>query len=876
VTTHKVSRRRASLRWASLFAAASLLSCEFKRTGTGLEGILSLLEVFPPAVSVQPQQTVDFTVFGVSTEGDTVVADVSWGAERGTIVETGMRDGMRYARYRAGADTGRVRVIATSRVGTLADTATVVVAQASVASVTVSPASVSLAVGGSRQLVAVPRDQGGMLLGGRAITWNSSAAGVAAVDNDGLVTAVASGSATITATVEGRSGTSSVTVAALPPPPPPPPPGCQVSSTVWANTSFGAQAGSFTAVFDVIPNAAGMDGLTALSAGSASRNSDMAVTVRFNAEGEIDARNGGSYSAANAITYTAGTRYHFRLVVDVASHSYSVYVTPAGGSELTIGTGFAFRTEQSTVTSLANLAVQANSGTHQVCDFAITGTTPPAPVASVTVAPSSASVGVGTATQLAATPRDALGNALSGRVITWTSGNTAVATVNTTGRVTGVALGTVTITATSEGQSGTAEITVTAAPPPPPPPPPGGLPVLPGIEGHGSTTPAGRGGTVLRVTNLNDAGPGSLRAALEASGPRVVIFEISGTIKVTSDIEISSPYLTVAGQTAPSPGILVRGAAIRVNTHDVLIQHLRLRAGDDSDGPSPGGRDALGVYGSNVYNVVIDHVSASWGIDENASTSTAGTRHDITFINSIISEGLSNSMHDEGEHSKGLLIGQGSTNISIIRCLFAHNRDRNPYFKGNTFTLFVNNVAYNYGHSYAIENGDGGGYGLQQSSQVGNVFIAGVNTPGGRPIRVHSSVKPGSLIYVADNSLNRAPVPADPWAIVEDQVGASIRASTPPIWTSLTVLPNAQVEAWVLANAGARPAERDAVDLRIVNEVRNNTGRIINSVAEGGGWPVLAVNTRALTVPGNPNGDDDGDGYTNLEEWLHQFAVQVE
>jgi hypothetical protein len=192
----------------------------------------------------------------------------------------------------------------------------------------------------------------------------------------------------------------------------------------------------------------------------------MALTVRFNTSGRIDARNGGAYTAASAITYTAGTSYRFRLVVNVAAHSYSAYVTPAGGTELTIGTNLAFRSEQSAVPSLANLAVQANSGTHQVCNFAITNSLPPPPVASVTVTPSTANVEVGGNLQLTATPRDASGNALNGRAVTWSSGNTARATVNTTGLVMGVTEGSVTITATSEGRSGTA--TVTVVPPPPP------------------------------------------------------------------------------------------------------------------------------------------------------------------------------------------------------------------------------------------------------------------------------------------------------------------------------------------------------------------------------------------------------------------------
>ena len=112
------------------------------------------------------------------------------------------------------------------------------------------------------------------------------------------------------------------------------------------------------------------------------------------------------------------------------------------------------------------------------------------------------------------------------------------------------------------------------------------LPVFPGAAGFGTNTPAGRGGTVYKVTNLNASGAGSLNACTDASGPRVCIFEISGTISLTSDINVTNPYLTIAGQTAPSPGITLRGAALRISASDVLVQHIRLRAGDALAGPN--------------------------------------------------------------------------------------------------------------------------------------------------------------------------------------------------------------------------------------------------------------------------------------------------
>lgn len=136
----------------------------------------------------------------------------------------------------------------------------------------------------------------------------------------------------------------------------------------------------------------------------------------------------------------------------------------------------------------------------------------------------------------------------------------------------------------------------------------------PHYQGYGVGTPGGRGGDIIRVTNLNDRGPGSLRAALEASGRRVVLFETSGTIVLDAPICITSPFVTVAGQTAPSPGIALRRHPIMIDTHDVVLQHLRLRQGDEAYKPAPLGNNASTLYVRNdATNVVLDHLSLSWG-----------------------------------------------------------------------------------------------------------------------------------------------------------------------------------------------------------------------------------------------------------------------
>src|SRR5688572_23243896 len=685
-----------------------------------------------------------------------------------------------------------------------------------VATVTVAPASDTLAVNETVQLGATPRSASGAMLS-TPVDWSSGSSQIASVSSTGLVTARQAGVTTITATSDGKTGQASILVVAPPPPPPPPPPAAVASVTVTPATT----------------------------------SVDSSKTVQLTAV--VRDANGGTLTG-RTVTWTSltpgvATVSASGLVTGVKSGSAKVYALSEGKSDT------------ATITVVTPPPPP-----------------PPAAVASVTVTPASVSVETSRTVQLTAVLRDASGNTLTGRAITWTSLNPSVATVSASGLVTGLTVGNASVYALSEGKSDTSAVTV-VAPPPPPPPPPAGLRAFPGAQGFGSSTPAGRGGTIVRVTNLNDTGAGSLRAALSVPGPVVIIFEVSGTIRVGENLVVTHPFTTIAGQTAPSPGITLRGGTFRINTHDVLIQHIRFRPGDEPGFTQE--RDGIEFYGGSQekYNIVLDHCSISWGVDENLSTGTSssGVRHDITFSNLIIAEGLNNSIHPEGAHSKGVLIGQGSKNITFMGNVMAHHVDRNPWFKGNTTGIIVNNVIYNYGGSKATYFDDVDNTAAQTNSVVGNVYLRGVNSPSGRPIRIYSGVKPGSLFYISDNSWDRAAPPSDPWSLVLNEGGSAIVAATPPIWIpGLVVLPNANVQSWVLSNAGARPADRDAVDLRIVQEVRSGTGRIIDHPSDVGGWPALAQNQRPLTTPANPNGDDDGDCYTNLEEWLHRMAAEVD
>jgi hypothetical protein len=438
----------------------------------------------------------------------------------------------------------------------------------------------------------------------------------------------------------------------------------------------------------------------------------------------------------------------------------------------------------------------------------------------------------------------------------------------------GATLGTITASAVTIVDNDTASSDPAPTPDPAPAPAPdpslGYLPVFPGAKGFGTETKAGRGGAVIKVTNLNDSGSGSLRAALDASGPRIIVFEVSGNIALASNLVVRNPYVTIAGQSAPSPGITLKGAGIEVKTHDVLMQHLRIRVGDGPDGPAPLDRDGCAVYGPGGYNVVIDHVSVSWAVDKGTSAWTDGVKN-VTITNSIVSEGLYHSINPQGAHSMGSLVGDYTQNYSFVGNLWAHNWTRNPAMKGDTTTVVLNNVMYDAGPWTFMYMADDFNHGPHATSIVGNVLIEGPSSDTTQGLIVQSNVKSGSKVFLSDNAYTGA------GSFFVNQAGSDPRVSSAPVWhPSLIVQKSGNVEASVLANAGCRPADRDAVDNRIVNEVKSRTGNIIDSQSQVGGWPNLAKNTRTFAVPSNPNGDSDGDGYTNIEEVLQQMAAQVE
>ena len=378
------------------------------------------------------------------------------------------------------------------------------------------------------------------------------------------------------------------------------------------------------------------------------------------------------------------------------------------------------------------------------------------------------------------------------------------------------------------------------------------------------------GGAVLRVTTLAGDGPGSLRAALDDPRPRLVVFEVGGVIDLGGhSLEVRYPYLVLAGQTAPDPGITIIRGELEVATHDVLIQHLAVRPGDNGHAAN-WAPDALGAHRAAfgpVHHVVFDHCSATWAIDENLSASGPAdvdpdvdpdvTSHDITFRSCLIAEGLSHATHPKGEHSKGTLIHDGVRNVVITGCLYAHNVERNPRLKGSTTATVTNNVMYNWANACVGVGTHGNRKDLMPSRTIlaGNIAIAGPDTHTRAFVK---AVDPGGMVWLRDNVAVDRSRAALPMTTAGVMIAGEAPAPPLPPWESF---------ARVLANAGARPGRRDPIDARIVQSVRDGTGHIINSQEEVGGYPVRPTTSRALVVP---------EGVEGRRGWLEEMGRAVE
>lgn len=428
------------------------------------------------------------------------------------------------------------------------------------------------------------------------------------------------------------------------------------------------------------------------------------------------------------------------------------------------------------------------------------------------------------------------------------------------------------------------------------------LPAFPGAEGFGSFTPGGRGGRVLFVTTLEDYDrakgeapiPGSFRQAIETKGARNIIFRISGTIFLKSVLVVREPFLTIAGQTAPGDGICVARYTTRVDAHDVIIRHVRFRLGDEA-------RAELGTFDvSSTHDVILDHCSISWSMDENCTLHGKGVKN-LTVQWCLIYEGLNRSFHPKGEHGHGSLLRTDGGALSIHHSVYAHNNARNPRPGGYEDTPgvlldFRNNVVYDWGATSGYS-------GLERTrlNYVGNYFKPGPSTTDAVREFAFSAQTFQTKMYLANNFFHDRPQKtANNWLMIRKwgEWPGEIKDTNlvpepfpaPPVTTD----PAEAAFEKILAGGGATLPRRDAADARLVAEIRSGKGRIIDSQKEVGGWPVLKSTPApadgdndglpdeweqrfgfdpAKTADGTQ--DTDGDGYTDLEEFLNATDPKI-
>lgn len=449
--------------------------------------------------------------------------------------------------------------------------------------------------------------------------------------------------------------------------------------------------------------------------------------------------------------------------------------------------------------------------------------------------------------------------------------------------------------------------------PPLPPLLPNAIPAFPGAWGGGMFTVGGRGGQVIAVTTLNDSGPGSLRAALESQGPRIVVFRVAGIIALQSNININHPFVTVAGQSAPGDGICIANHSLNINTHEVVLRHLRVRRGDPR-----GGQGSDNIGGNPAGQVIVDHCSVSWGRDENISLyrymkpGPGGTQK-LPAKNITIQWVFSSEALGPGHEFGGTWGGEDAT---FHHNLFASNTGRNPSIGMSGEFDYRNNVLFNWEHR-TMDGGDE----TSLVNVINNYYKAGPATRAdmlgtlarmesrnqyspGKPLATsrwypQQAPRPGKW-YVAGNVVENDPaVTADNWKGMQGDAALGRVSSPFEGWPVLQQTAHEAYEA-VLGMGGATRPRRDAVDRRVVEMVR--TGRpthgkgIITHPDQVGGYPAYAFVTAEVPADAdgdgmpdaweqrhalNPNAasdsalDTDKDGYTNIEEFLNGTDPRV-
>jgi hypothetical protein len=366
-------------------------------------------------------------------------------------------------------------------------------------------------------------------------------------------------------------------------------------------------------------------------------------------------------------------------------------------------------------------------------------------------------------------------------------------------------------------------------------------------------------GVVLHVTSLADSGPGTLRAALRIRSPKVIVFDVGGVIHLASDLKAATDRTTIAGQTAPGPGITLTGGSLRLRASDLVVQHIAVRPGPGPTARINGNRDALTIGGGNhkLHDIRVENVSLSWSVDEDADI--AGGVRRVTVRNAIIAEALNHAGHPKGRHSMGMLINKDDQAVAVTGNLFAANMFRNPVIARGASAYIGYNLIADPGEN-AIHLYDAPAPTPLAVSIVGNRVETGPDSDSNitavwLPADMATTL-PDAGVYLKDNH-------AGPGEVTN--LSGFRLAATPPVAPPEGFSPPADMRASVLAHAGAHPARRDAVDTRIVSAVEVGTERIVDA-------PPDQLSDRSATdiaaIPSSPFQPSGIAGMLRIEAWL--------
>lgn len=379
-------------------------------------------------------------------------------------------------------------------------------------------------------------------------------------------------------------------------------------------------------------------------------------------------------------------------------------------------------------------------------------------------------------------------------------------------------------------------------------------------------TQGGNGGRIVRVTTLAADGPGSLRAALDAKGARTIVFEVGGVIDLAGgQLRLREPNVTVAGQTAPAPGITLIRGEILVATQDVILQHLYVRPGAYGR-PKRSGQDHDGLSTADgAARVIVDHCSFSWATDENISVGGSrfkgstpdewrqNTSHAITYSHNLIFEGLADSVHEKGEHSKGTLVHDNATQILLLGNVYASNRERNALFKGGAWGAMVNNLIVNPGQRAAHYNLVAHEWGdkpwqLGKLTLVGNAYRAGPDTLENLPLFTLGGAGDVQLFETDNIAQDRQGRPLPLTGRYTSGPAQIVPVREPYLPAGLRWMAPQQLEQRLPLLVGARPWARDPIDFKQLSDIVEDRGRIVDDETQSSGLPKVAAPTRRAFV----------------------------